>query len=129
MTVTTDLVASWGAIVINNAPDPNWAPTVTASSSQPDPETHSITLRASANDVDQDMLTYAWSDSGGGWIAPVPNPCYTPETLGVHTFTVTVNDGHGHTATDSVVVDFGSGGGRHATERDRHGAGRGRVPR
>ena len=104
----TDLVASWGAIVINNAPDPNWAPTVTASSSQPDPETHSITLRASANDVDQDMLTYAWSDSGGGWIAPVPNPCYTPETLGVHTFTVTVNDGHGHTATDSVVVDFGS---------------------
>jgi len=103
----TDIITSWGAVVVNNPPDPNWGPSVTASSSQPDPDTHRIQLNASANDVDQDMLTFSWTESGGQFIDPVPNPCFSPDTLGVHTFTVTVNDGHGHTATSSVTVDFG----------------------
>jgi hypothetical protein len=64
---------------------------VTASSTAPDPATHSITLMASANDVDQDRLTFTWSDSGGQRIDSTPSPCFTPDTLGVHTFTVTVN--------------------------------------
>jgi len=68
-----------------------------------------MTLFAAADDVDQDMLTYSWIDSGGTPIPRVPNPCFTPSTLGVHTFTVTADDGHGHTASSSVTVDFGGG--------------------
>jgi len=102
-----DIITSWGAVLTNNPPDPNWGPSVLASSSQPDPDTRRIQLNASANDVDQDMLTFSWAESGGQFIDPVPNPCFSPDTLGVHTFTVTVNDGHGHTASSSVTVDFG----------------------
>jgi regulation of enolase protein 1 (concanavalin A-like superfamily) len=101
-----DLVASDGVIFTSNSPDPNWAPTVTASASTP-AANHSVTLSAVAEDVDQDMLSYSWADSAGMSIAGVPNPCITPSTLGVHTFTVTVNDGRGHTASSSVTVDFG----------------------
>jgi hypothetical protein len=87
-----DLVASDGVVFMTNAPDPNWPPSVTASATAPAPD-HSTTLRAVADDVDQDVLNYVWSDSAGMAIAGVPNPCITPSTLGVHTFTVTVSDG------------------------------------
>ena len=107
----TDLIASWGAVLINKRADPNWAPTVTASSTQPGPDDHSVTISAGANDSDQDMLLYSWSDSGGTPIPPIPSYCFTPITFGVHTFTVTVDDQHGHTASSSVTVDFGSGTG------------------
>jgi VCBS repeat protein/Big-like domain-containing protein len=101
-----DLVLSDGVIFQINPPDPNWPPSVTASATAPALD-HSVTLRAVADDVDQDVLNYVWSDSAGMAIAGVPNPCITPSTLGVHTFTVTVSDGHGHTASSSVTVDFG----------------------
>jgi FG-GAP-like repeat len=104
-----DLVVSDGVIFTNKAPDANWAPTVTAGSTTPAAD-HSVTLRAVADDVDQDVLVYSWTDSGGSSIPPVPNPCIKPSTLGVHTFTVTVDDTHGHRASSSVTVDFGSGG-------------------
>jgi hypothetical protein len=107
----TDLIVSSGTIVLNQPTDPNWAPKVDAGPDRPANADHSVTLRAVADDVDQDMLTYRWIDSGGESIQPVPNPCFTPHTLGVHTFTVTVSDGHGHTASDSVVIDFGGTGG------------------
>src|SRR5205814_1028300 len=107
----TDLIASWGAIVINKAADPNWAPSVTAHSTQPVEGDSTVTLTAPASDSDQDMLLYSWTDSGGSPIPPIPHYCFTPGSLGVHTFTVTVNDQHGHTASSSVTVDFGSGSG------------------
>jgi hypothetical protein len=107
----TDLIASWGAVLINKPADPNWPPTVTASSTQPDASDHSVTISAVANDSDQDMLLYSWSDSGGTPLPPVSTSCFAPGTLGVHTFTVTVDDQHGHTASSSVTVDFGSGSG------------------
>jgi VCBS repeat protein/Big-like domain-containing protein len=104
----TDLIASWGAVLINKPADPNWSPTVTASSTQPVPGDHSVVISAVANDSDQDMLLYSWTDSGGSPIPPIPRYCFTPITFGVHTFTVTVDDQHGHTASSSVTVDFGS---------------------
>ena len=107
----TDLIASWGAVVINKPADPNWDPSVTASSTQPVPGDHSVTISAVANDSDQDMLLYSWTDSGGTPLPPIPSYCFTPITFGVHTFTVTVDDQHGHTASSSVTVDFGSGSG------------------
>lgn len=103
-----DLAASWGAILLNHAPDTNWAPTVSAGPDRAADADHSVQLTASANDVDQDLLTYRWTDSGGTPMESSPAPCVVrPTTMGVHTFTVTVDDGHGHTASDSVVVDFG----------------------
>jgi hypothetical protein len=109
-----DLIASWGAILLNHAPDTNWPPTVNAGADRAADADHSVALQAVASDVDQDLLTYEWTDSAGEPIEGSPTPCtFRPTTLGVHTLTVTVNDGHGHTATDSVVVDFGSGGEDH----------------
>jgi len=104
-----DLIVSNGTLFLNHAADPNWAPTVDAGPDQTvnDPGDHFVHLFARANDVDQDMLSYRWIDSGGDSIPPVPSPCFSPHTLGVHTYTVTVDDGHGHTASDSVQVDFG----------------------
>ena len=107
----TDLIASWGAVLINKPADPNWSPSVTASSTQPAPGDRSVTISAVANDSDQDMLLYSWTDNGGTPIPPIPSYCFTPITFGVHTFTVTVDDQHGHTASSSVTVDFGSGTG------------------
>src|SRR5436190_11209390 len=106
----TDLIASWGAIVINKAADPNWTPSVTAHSTQPVEGDSTVTLTAPASDSDQDMLLYSWTDSGGSPIPPIPHYCFSPITLGVHTFTVTVDDQHGHTSSSSVTVDFGSNG-------------------
>ena len=107
-----DLIVSQGVLFLNQPTDPNWPPKVTASSTTPaGPGDHSIVLSATASDVDQDMLTYSWSDSAGTPIPPVPYYCFSPGTLGVHTFTVTVSDRDGNTATSSVTVDFGSSGG------------------
>ena len=105
-----DLVASNGAILINQPPDPNWAPTVSVGPDRAADSDGSVQLKAIASDVDQDLLTYSWTESGGAAIEPTPEPCrFTPSTKGVHTFTVTVDDGHGHTASDSVVIHFGGG--------------------
>lgn len=105
-----DLIVSNGTVFLNRAADPNWAPKVNAGPDQiiNDPDDHFVHLYSRASDVDQDMLTYAWFDSGGDSIPPVPSPCFSPHTLGVHTYTVVVDDRHGHTATDSMTVDFGA---------------------
>jgi hypothetical protein len=55
------------------------------------------------NDVDQDAVTFSWTHSGGMTLPPIPNPCVSNLGPGTHTFTVTVDDRQGHTATDSVT--------------------------
>jgi regulation of enolase protein 1 (concanavalin A-like superfamily) len=113
---STDLVVSSGAVFLTQPAGPNRAPVVDAGPDRVAGTDHSAILRATADDPDQDMLTYAWIDSGGDSIPPVPNPCFTPRTLGRHILTVTVDDGHGHRTSDAVTVDFsappegGSGG-------------------
>ena len=106
----TDLIVSHGVIFKNRPTDPNWAPTVTATATEPGGG-RIVFIKAAANDVDQDMLTYSWTDSSGSPIPPIPSPCLSENTRGIHTFTVTVDDQHGHTASSSVTVDFGSIGG------------------
>ena len=103
----TDLIVSHGVIFKNRPADPNWAPTVTATATEPGGGSI-VFIKAVANDVDQDMLTYSWTDSSGSPTPPIPSPCISENTRGVHTFTVTVDDQHGHTASSSVTVDFGS---------------------
>jgi hypothetical protein len=107
-----DLIASQGAILLTQPADPNWTPqVVNVTATAPDPNDHSIQLQAFASDSDQDLLSWTWTDSKGQWIEPTASPCrFVPQTLGVHTFTITVDDGHGHTASGSVIVDFGASG-------------------
>ncbi len=76
-----------------------------------------VTLNGTAStDLDGDTLTYAWTidnllpppilfsptdPSTGAVTGPTPSG---PLPLGAHTITLTVNDGHGGTASDAVVV-------------------------
>jgi hypothetical protein len=103
-----DLIVSDGVIFRNRPLDPNWPPSV-AVGSQLTGSPGGAKLFAIASDSDQDMLTYAWTDSGGTSIPPVPNPCVTPSTAGNHTFTVTVTDRDGNTASASTTIDLGGG--------------------
>src|SRR5919198_166310 len=103
-----DLVVSDGVIFINNRPDPNWAPTVDAGQGGTI-NGHQVTLRAIADDVDQDKLTYSWSTTAGITLPPLPTQCVTVPNDGTFRFDVTVDDGHGHRATASVVYTFTGG--------------------
>ena len=97
-----DLVASWGAILISQPEDPNWAPAIDLSQSWA--ESNAVHLKVSASDDDQDLLTYRWSASDGQYVPPVPSACVANwATPGSHTYTVTVDDGHGHQVTGSVT--------------------------
>jgi FG-GAP-like repeat/PKD domain/Ser-Thr-rich glycosyl-phosphatidyl-inositol-anchored membrane family len=100
----TDLIASWGAILLNVAPATNRPPTVDAGRGQSfNGGASQVMLQAVASDPDNDMLTYSWSASDGRSIGPVPQTCVSLFEPGTYTFTVTVDDGHGHTASSSVT--------------------------
>jgi len=100
----TDLVASWGAILFNVAAAANRAPTVDAGQDQSfNGGVSQLSLQAIASDADNDMLTYSWTASDGRSIPPVPQTCVSLFQPGTYTFTVTVDDGHGNTASSSVT--------------------------
>ena len=110
----TDLIASWGVLLLNVPTDPNWPPTVSAGPDQTLRNTHEGVLVAKASDVDQDLLEWHWTDETGQPFEQVPNTCFSAVSLGTHVFTITVTDGHGHQASDSVtmtVTDDSRGGG------------------
>lgn len=83
----------------------NQAPTVTAARTPAgDVATGTaIAFSATAADPDGDTLTYAW-DFGDGGTSTQQNPSHTYATAGSYTAKVTVDDGHGATATDTVAV-------------------------
>jgi PKD repeat protein len=94
-------------IVVNNPPG-NVAPTVAAAG---DPTAGkpplAVQFSATGTDPDGDSLTYAW-DFGDGARSLLQNPSHTYNTAGTYTATVTVSDGRGGTATDTVVVTVGN---------------------
>jgi cytochrome c len=94
-------------IVVNNPPG-NVAPTVEAAG---DPTAGkpplAVQFSATGTDPDGDPLTYAW-DFGDGGKSLLQNPSHTYTTAATYTATVTVSDGRGGTATDTVVVTVGN---------------------
>jgi hypothetical protein len=117
----TDLIASNGAILFNIAAVPNRAPAVNAGPDTVLLNDHSIILRPAASDPDEDLLTYEIHDAAGSFVATYPNACF--EGIfhdGDNSVTVTVSDGHGHSASDTVIytVVDSSGEGQFAAGSD-----------
>jgi hypothetical protein len=99
----TDLIASWGAVLLNIAAVTNRPPVVNAGPDQLLQNTHETVIRAAASDPDEDMLMWELRDGAGRLISNYPNICYQELNLGENSITVTVDDGHGHRASDTVV--------------------------
>ena len=98
---------------------PNLAPTVTVSasaasitlpcppgtSSESCPTTMTeVQVMATGTDPDGDPLVYTWSVDGGTKSADAQTITWTFSTPGTYRASVTVDDGHGHTATNSTTV-------------------------
>jgi peptidoglycan-associated lipoprotein len=64
------------------------------------------TISADAQDPDGDALTYQWTTAAGSITSPTSrqSPWTAPMVEGPVRVTVTVNDGHGGTASDSVTI-------------------------
>lgn len=91
----------------------NNLPSADAGTDQTVDENASVALSAAvSDDPDSDTLTYAWAQVGGPAVAlndgATVAPSFTAPFVGAGgadlTFKVTVNDGYGGTATDTVVV-------------------------
>jgi hypothetical protein len=91
----------------------NTAPTVDAGADQTAYEGQTVYLHATASDPDSDPLTYAWTQTAGLTVvlsganaadASFTAPAVSTVAQAGMTFQVTVNDGRGGTANDSVNV-------------------------
>jgi hypothetical protein len=100
---STDLIASYGAVLVNIAAAANRPPVVNAGPDTVLENTHETVLRPAASDPDDDLLTWVLRNESGQQISHFPNACWQGLHLGENTVTVTVDDGHGHSASDTVV--------------------------
>jgi PKD repeat protein len=65
----------------------------------------SVTLDGSGStDPDGDALAYTWTGDFAGGTATGVSPTVTFASVGAHTVTLSVDDGHGHTSTATTVV-------------------------
>lgn len=101
----TDLITSPGAVLLNRTPRTNRPPLVFAG---PDRSLQTgdnyVDLGAEASDPDLDWLTYRWTDDSGQVISDWPFVRATHDTGTTRTYTLTVTDGRGGTASDSVTI-------------------------
>ena len=99
----TDLIASWGVVLLNVAATTNRPPVANAGPDVLLENTRETVFRPGASDPDNDMLTWLISDETGAPISNYPNVCIQDLHNGDNVLTVTVDDGHGGTASDSAV--------------------------
>ena len=96
---TTDSTTKTVTITVNGIND---TPTADAGSDISTEVGFAVTLSGSGTDVDDDPLTYSWSENSTE-IANTASFDYTPTSAGEHTLTLTVSDGTDST-TDDVIV-------------------------
>jgi hypothetical protein len=101
----TDLVGSPGAIVLSRPAVPNRPPQVSAGPDDTLDDDGGARLEATATDADNDWLLFEWRSAAGAPVGPgVTRPPLFCQALDPGTYTVTVTDGHGGEATDSMTV-------------------------
>jgi hypothetical protein len=88
-------------LVHNQAPVANAGPDQTAACSSP--AGTPVTLSGSGSDQDGDTLSFLWKNAAGNVVGNTATVNLTLP-LGTHTFTLTVDDGKGGTASDTVTV-------------------------
>jgi VCBS repeat-containing protein len=89
------------AITIDPVQDP---PVAVAGPDQAANETETVSFEGGGSyDVDGDALTFQW-DFGDGTIGSGAQPTHAYGDNGSYTVSLTVNDGQGHTETDTLVV-------------------------
>jgi len=65
----------------------------------------SVTLSASASDLENDTLTFSWNFGDGSALGSGASIAHVYTVAGSYTAAVTVSDGHGGSAASNVVVD------------------------
>jgi regulation of enolase protein 1 (concanavalin A-like superfamily) len=107
-----DLVSSPSATLINIPAAPNRRPVVSAGPDKSYPFESNPLVCAMASDPDGHWLTYNWAE-GSTVVATAPCKRFgglNGDEPGTHTYTVTVNDGQGGVASDSVTVTVSPSG-------------------
>ncbi len=113
LVASDSLLSSTDTVTITVNPKPNSPPTVDAGADQNAYEGQIVHLHATASDPDSDPLTYEWTQTAGLSVtlsgANTSDASFTAPAVSTvgqagMTFRVTVNDGKGGTANDSVNV-------------------------
>jgi hypothetical protein len=90
----------------------NNPPTITSLVADADWTTPSGSLNVTCNatDPDGDELSYEWSATGGDITGTGPEAIWTtPEAVGIYNITVVVTDGHGWSATRTLIISVATG--------------------
>ncbi len=95
-----DLVTSPGAVLLGRPAVPNRAPQVSAGPDQTTQGSTDIPLDGSATDADNDWLRFQWRNQHGVLSGNVPLLCGS----GGGTYTLTVTDDRGGTASDTMTI-------------------------
>lgn len=105
----TDLITSPGATLFNRAPRANRAPVVFAGPDRTEfRDERWLLFGADASDPDMDWLTFSWTDDTGQALGTFPFVLADQQPGTTRTYTVTVDDGHGGVAHDSVTIYVGN---------------------
>ncbi len=101
----------------------NQPPVARAGSDRPAKTSEMVTLDGSTStDPDEDPLTYSWSQTDGPVVqlhaANTATPGFTAATSGIHTFQLTVLDGHDGSHSDSITITVSTATTPPATENN-----------
>ena len=96
------------SVTVTTTGEQNHFPTVSAGQNQNVLTNALVTLTATGQDADLDILQYAWVQTAGPTVvlngSSTATATFTPTVVGTYAFTVTASDGRGGSATSSVTI-------------------------